>query len=447
MRQLLLAASSSTARTAQSVLGSVVEFWQPSLAVGSGDISRWERRGRLLVLVVLVAGLIVAVNRAILHGCSDFFWFREAGRYVLEHGTRDPESNLARYWPSNDVIWVAFACLPLPLGAGIWYLVGCWSWIGLLDSIRRELLVDGDEVLRRQATLLAGLLTLPLALDGLCLGSFHIFMVWLMMAGLLRASRGKDWSGGLLLGAAAWLKLLPLLGVGYLVLKRRWKPALVATACAVTMDVVLSVVAFGPSAAWDAHVEWWNQGATGTAMRQLTSPVSVDEDRLTNQSVPVTLRRLLSSLGTLPGTARERVQVADLSADQLEMVYTAVMSLLALGIAVYCRRPGRATSPGRWSVEIALVILATVWFSPVMWSYHLTAVAPALAIVLCRLEKQHALAVVVAAVWLAALALLVWPVARAAGDMLWLSLLSGGLLVWITGNRDWGLGIREPGTA
>ena len=78
--------------------------------------------------------------------------------------------------------------------------------------------------------LLAGLLMTPLAVDGLCLGSFHLLMVWLMVAGLCRGLRGQSWSGGILLGFAAWLKLLPLLGVEYLLVRRRWVAACIAWA-------------------------------------------------------------------------------------------------------------------------------------------------------------------------------------------------------------------------
>ena len=45
------------------------------------------------------------------------------------------------------------------------------------------------------------------------------------------------------------------------------------------------------------HISWWRQGAEGTAHRQLTANYPIDEDRLTNQSVAITLRRLLTSLG------------------------------------------------------------------------------------------------------------------------------------------------------
>ena len=45
----------------------------------------------------------------------------------------------------------------------------------------------------RHATLAAGLLAMPLVMDGMSMGSFHVLMVWLMILGL-------DWAGNPLAG-------------------------------------------------------------------------------------------------------------------------------------------------------------------------------------------------------------------------------------------------------
>ena len=108
----------------------------------------WQRLGECLFIAALAGGAVVAIARAIHDGCTDFTGFRDAGRYVLEHHARDRQSVLARYWPSADVPWMVAACLPLPLGAAIWYAVGCWSWLGLLRTIRGYLL--GEQPLGRQ---------------------------------------------------------------------------------------------------------------------------------------------------------------------------------------------------------------------------------------------------------------------------------------------------------
>ena len=271
---------------------------------GRSQIPLWERLGWCLMLGLLLLGLPMAYQRAIDNG-PDLAGFCDAGRYILEHGTRQPLSTLSRYWPSADVPWILFALLPISVAAVLWYAIGCATWLGLLRTIFDRMLVGLDPVAKRHATLAAGLLAMPLVIDGLCLGSFHVLMVWLMILGLDRACRGEETAGGILLGTAAWLKLLPLLGIGYLLYQRRWKGALIAMATVLVLDVALSVAAFGPAGAWREHVLWWQDGATATADRQLTSAKAGDEDRLTNQSVAITLRRLLTSLGTaeMEGTA------------------------------------------------------------------------------------------------------------------------------------------------
>ena len=373
-----------------------------------------ERLGWGLLVVVLLIGFPLALARVVHDGCTDFTGFCEAGHYVLEHGAGSPTSVMGRYWPSADVPWVLFACIPLWIGASLWYAVGSASWFGLLRTICRELLDGPDQIVHRQSTLAAGLLVAPLAIDGLCLGSFHILVIWLMLAGLLRANRGQACSGGILLGVAVWLKLLPLLGVGYLLLKRRWTPALIAVVFAVSLDMVLSLGAFGMEGAWREHVAWWNHGAAGSTLRQLTSPRVVDEDRLTNQSVAVTLRRLLSSRGAEPASPRQCVVMAHFTPGQLEAAFLVATALLAMAVAAFCCRPESEMPAVQGPMEIALIVLATLWFSPVVWSYHLTAATPALAMLLTRHRaagRWRAIAIV-AFVWLLALCLLAWPVAR-----------------------------------
>ena len=88
-----------------------------------------------------------------------------------------------------------------------------------------------------------------------------------------------------------------------------------------------------------------------------------------------------------------------------------------------------------------MTALSTLWFSPVVWSYHPTAAAPALAVVLGKVSRRPALAWAVACVWIAAISLLSLNVARAWGDLLWLSLALGAMLAWSGEGleiRDWG---------
>lgn len=62
-------------------------------------------------------------------------------------------------------------------------------------------------------------------------------MVWLMVAGIGRAAHDRPWSGGVMLGFAVWVKLLPLMGVAYLLLKRKWLAAGIALVWAAVVNL------------------------------------------------------------------------------------------------------------------------------------------------------------------------------------------------------------------
>ncbi len=123
------------------------------------------------------------------------------------------------------------------------------------------------------------------------------------------------------------------------------------------------------------------------------------------------------------------------------------MAILALGVAIYCR-PVRVRTdsnhgymvPDRVPAEegpakIAMMTLATLWFSPVVWSYHLVAATPALAILLLRGRYRWQWVVPVVVVWAGALGLLAFDAVRAAGVLLWMSLLLGAGLVVFPAER------------
>ena len=191
----------------------------------------------------------------------------------------------------------------------------------------------------------------------------------------------------------------------------------------------VSIGGLGFPAAWQEHVNWLKQEGVGSASRQLTEKGNLDEDRPSNQSLAVTMRRLLTNFDPNSPFPRQQVILARLSSEQLRAAYMICLGLLGLAIAVYCRRPGPATSPARWSHEIALVVLSTLWLSPVLWSYHPTAATPALAVVLGAAGRRTWLGWLTAVVWLAALSLLGFNLARLCGVLLWASLALGVALV------------------
>lgn len=376
----------------------------------------------VMVVVLLVVGPW-AVYRAVRDLASDLPNFASGGQYVLDHGYRHPLTALDRYLPSLDVACVLLTILPLWLTAILYYLLNAGTWFALLNLVRDGLLAADDWELRERGTMAAGLLALVIAADGFLVGAFHVLMVWLMAAGLLAASRGRAWQGGLLLGTAVWLKLLPIVGVGYLVLKRKWLSAAVAVTFALSLDLVLSLAAFGWQNTIDEHLIWAAGGAVATVDHQLGTDYRPNEDRITNQSLFVVARRLLTTRAEY-----SQLAVADLSPRALSIVTGGALLTLGAVVLYAIRRPAAELSAADWGAEIALIVLCTIWISPVVWSYHFTACVPALAVVLAHPHDETRKRIVTAA-WMIGLVLFTLPLGRAAGHMLWASLVLGGVLV------------------
>lgn len=397
-----------------------------ALSAWSG--SRWEWLGIVLFVGLLAGGAPVAVRRMV-RGHSDFHRFYQAGRTVLEHGQRDPDTILGYYWPSLDVAWSGLAWMPQTAAAVVWYAFSVGTWLALLWTISSRLLADWPADRRRQATLAAGLLMTPLALNHFCLGAFHVAMLWLMVAGLVDVADGRWRRGGLLLGLAIWLKLLPLLAAGYLLWKRQWRPALLAVLTALAVDAALSVAGLGTTAAWDAHVRWWRKQVRSTTAMLLDNPYPTPEYRSSNQSPAAVMRRVLSITWVEEPDGRAHMySLAQLSPGQLKLVYRLLMGTLAVVLAVYFWGSAWRTDRSRCAAEIALVCLCTIWFSPVAWSYHFLSLTPAMAVILLR-ERQERVGVwALVGLWMAALAAFGSHEARSHGALLFTSLILAGAL-------------------
>ena len=415
-----------------------------------------------ILLVGLLVGFFPFVLRRLTRNTSSDFWlFYDSARYLWEHGVRAPKSKFLYYLPSVDVAFMPLAWLPLRWAAVAWFGLMTAGWLFLLAAVRRYLLWDYDGTQARRSVLCAALIVMPLFLDHLCVGAFHVLMVWLMVAGLGRIGRGKPWSGGMVLGVAVWIKLLPLVGVGYLLLKRKWLPAVLALATAVVVDLALSLAAYGPEATWQSHCEWWYLQAFGAQDQLLTDPSPLDHDRITNQSVVVVMRHLLTHMGhgteadhyhaqhlIARGGERDRLQdpagvgwlgkvrfaAAERVAGQPDARAIAgclhgrhVVAGAGRGDVLSAAGPRASAAAMVDRDRLDRAVNAVVF--PLVWSYHPTAALPALAVIFTRAPQRPRLAQAVAVLWLVSLALMGSPTARVMGVTLWTNLLLGVFLL------------------
>jgi len=182
----------------------------------------------------------------------------------------------------------------------------------------------------------------------------NLLILGVAVAGMWLLHRGRRAGGGVALGLATAFKATPLLLLGYLAWKGRWRDLAAALAgCALTW-LLLPALLLGPGrlAAWYGA---WIRKSAGSAAQ--TSPL--------NQSLLAALERLVPGVPGWP-------------------LFLAVAGMLvAVGLWAL-RRPGasgeragdEAASGRREVLEVALVLAAMSLLSPLAWKAHFVTLVP-----------------------------------------------------------------------
>jgi hypothetical protein len=186
-----------------------------------------------------------------------------------------------------------------------------------------------------------------------------------LLRGVVRVGEGRQLRGGLWLGAAAALKLTPLLFVVALPFARRPAAAVTALLSALALALLLPWPFLGTSEHLRVLGDFW---------RAVIAPL-LDGSRLAvlrfheGCNVDGTLDYLLQA----NAVDRDglRVNLVDLSPGALRAVKLAWSLLLALLLAATWRRAQSHREPARWLLRGALVMLAIAFFSPMTRVYHL----------------------------------------------------------------------------
>jgi hypothetical protein len=213
--------------------------------------------------------------------------------------------------------------------------------------------------------------------------------------------RARRWAGGLVLGAATSFKAAPLLLLGYLAWRGRWRDLGAALLGVAVWWAALPAALLGPGRLPAAYGAWLRHAASGGLLAAEG-----------NQSLAGTLTRLAGGAG--PGAAGSGAAVATAAA---------AIALVAAGLWAF-GRPGLRVPPGREARELALVLLAASLLSPLAWKAHFVTLAP-LAMTLAIPEDGAGTAAL-----LAALAVLDLTGRSLVGHAAAARLESAGLLTW-----------------
>lgn len=322
---------------------------------------RWLLRALLAYAVI---GFFVWIRRP-----GDFDGDLVVGNLVLtgRHIYFDAARGLNTWPPFFSLLCVPLVLLAAPtpyLARGFWLLLNLALLVLVLRLIAR--LVYGREMrLRAESdglSLAAPELLVPLLIsDRFVSGNFdhlqiNIVIFALALGGLYMQARGRELAGGVTIGCATAIKVMPILFIPYLAYRRRWRAAAAAAVSAAALSLS-PILVFGWDRFWAYVIAWRAAVTEGWGVGKMNQSVFAMWDRLLGHGMlPLTV----DGVGMVPESGSALVTAA-------MAVSCAVVTVLALWLFRGAARPDGWAALAEWSV----VFIVGALFGPVCWKAYL----------------------------------------------------------------------------
>jgi alpha-1,2-mannosyltransferase len=276
------------------------------------------------------------------------------------------------YQPALAALFIPFVLIPVVLHKLVWYAICLGSLVIALRLSERmaEQLYPGATRGRNLIWLRLGviLLCLKFILDLLINQAYEAPALAIMVWGIWALMAGREAAGGFGLAVAAGVRATPLIFLPYLVLKRRWRAALVFVQVFAIVSVLPDIVDFLRGGHIAYFKDWVLQVATpGVKPGPSVSPELWDiwhGDNVNNQSLRGLIDRFVHDplFGLKPSGI-------------LLLVYGGFAAVLAVLLLISPRDKGYAAIDG------AVLLIAMLALSPMTSRYHYIFLLPADALV------------------------------------------------------------------
>lgn len=335
-----------------------------------------RRAARAAAVALVVAGVllvVVTVTMVLKFRAGDFkdaeVWY-DAGRRVL---TGETLAQLPHYrYPPTFAVLVAPLCaLPFAAFFFVWYGLNV-ALLAVSARLAVRLAIPEGEAVEARYYWLPSLLVAVFAVDNWFLGQTNILIMGLMYWTFLEASRGREWLGGLPLGAAIAIKAFPAPLLAYFLFRGRVR---LVAATVLSCGFFLLLVP-GPARGFGRNLAEVRDWGERVVMPYLSRGEAGDWGQHSldfgNQSLPAVARRYLTRVDAYVA-ARERgtpmyVNFVDLRESQVNAVVLGLFAALAAAFIAACgwRRP---RSPDVQAVEYSLALMALLLVSAISWTY------------------------------------------------------------------------------
>jgi len=329
----------------------------------------------VLAALYAVSMVLVAAYRA--HdpylkdgGNSDYAKFHVTARALVETGRISPDAGVRNYLPAFVVLSAPIAWIrPCWLGAGLFAVLNICA-VALTWHLAMSRLVPGAEEWPLRRKLLPLLLVLPFAHDCILMGQMPLLVGLLAVASWRFDRDGRERLAGLMLALAIIIKpFLATVGVFY-ALKGRWRTVWSCALWGALLGVGLTMLALGRDEWGRAHYDYYKRVLVRETPMTVLKTNNPRYKRFNNQSVAMSLCRLLSE--TEAGTARRRftVNVASLPPGAVQAVYSVFMACIAALTLWTGRKPAGRLPPERLNLEFCAFLLWGIFGSPIVWTFY-----------------------------------------------------------------------------
>ena len=287
------------------------------------------------------------------------------------------------YPPTAAALLAIVSVLGEPLFVATLVAANAAAWIGAIWlSVK---LATGAACRQKPLLyLLPTALVIPFVHDMFLLGQPNLLLLTLLLAAFLSLRGGREVPAGALVALAAGIKAFPLLAVGYLVYRRRWKAVAATGIAGVALLWGLPAVFRGPAGAW-SDLKVWTQGMV---LKYDEGQIAQRPERcysFKNQSLVAVANRLLRDVPA-DGESKDgwQVNIAHLGFQSVNALVVA--SALVLGLSYMASMSWRGPrGVAAESAETAMLVLLILIFSPFAFNYFYVWLIYPLTVLLARL--------------------------------------------------------------
>ncbi len=287
---------------------------------------------------------------------------------------------------------------PYPVAIMLWYVFSVLCAAMSIELLARALIRGSPDSRVRTITPASGgwwavriwplFMILPDLLSTLSRGQINTVVLACICAGVYALSRGQRFRGGLAIGAAACIKIIPGVLLFDLLLRRGSRAVIGSVAAALAIMVLVPVLVYGPTRAFDYSHEWVDRvilAGLHTSEERLQAGANfADTDNLSIQGLLHNLTNISTPRGQRPPEPEPWIKWTHIAVS-LGMLGGSLL----IGSAPWSR-PRRVDTAIQIALRVGMLCCVMVLASPMSHRHYFVMILPALAaLVSINIARSH----------------------------------------------------------